>query len=151
MVLSIEVPEGYSYVFFTCGVLPAVINIILGGKVMAARKKFDVQYPNLYATPGFHKEADGFNRVQRGHQHALETIGDFRTLAFIGALKHPLVCAVSGVFYCVGNYMYLVGYADVSKDVKKARYSKGGPLQSLAYLAALGCGISACVSFIKES
>mmetsp|Transcript_11345 Transcript_11345/g.17211 ORF Transcript_11345/g.17211 Transcript_11345/m.17211 type:complete len:152 (+) Transcript_11345:106-561(+) len=150
MVLSIEVPEGYSYVFFTCGVLPAVINIILGGKVMAARKKFNVPLPNLYATPGHHKEADSFNRVQRGHQHVLETISDFRAASFIGALKHPLVCAVSGLLYCVGNYMYLVGYADQSLDVKMARLKKGGALQFLANVVQIGCGISACYSLLKK-
>ena len=69
MVLSIEVPDGYAYVLFTCGMLPSITNILLGGKVMAARKKFNVPLPNLYATPGHHKEADSFNRVQRGHQH----------------------------------------------------------------------------------
>jgi glutathione S-transferase len=148
--LSIDVPDGYAYVFFTCGMLPSITNFLLGGKVMSARKKFNIPLPNLYATPGHHKEADAFNRVQRGHQHVLESISDFRTASFIGALKHPLVCAVSGVFYCLGNYMYSAGYADQSLDVKSARMKKGGPLQFIAQMVQIGCGVSACYSLLTQ-
>jgi hypothetical protein len=42
MVASTEIPNNYGYVFLTCGVLPAVTNLLLGGKVMAARKKYNV-------------------------------------------------------------------------------------------------------------
>jgi hypothetical protein len=42
MVASIEIPNNYGYVFLTCGVLPTVTNLLLGGKVMAARKKYNV-------------------------------------------------------------------------------------------------------------
>ena len=41
---------------------------------MTARKQYMIRYPNLYATPGYHKNADEFNRVQRGHMNMLETI-----------------------------------------------------------------------------
>ncbi len=150
MPLSIEVPDGYAYVFFTCGMLPTITNFILSGKVMSARKKFSIPLPNLYATPGHHKEADAFNRVQRGHQHVLETISDFRAASFIGGLKHPLVCAVGGVCYCFGSYMYQMGYADQSLDVKSARLKKGGPLQFVAHMVSIGCGISACYSLLKQ-
>lgn len=148
--LSIEVPDGYSYVLFTCGMLPSITNFLLSQKVMSARAKFKIPLPNLYAVPGLHKEADAFNRVQRGHQHVIESISDFRTASFIGALKHPMVCAVSGVFYCLGNFMYQVGYADVSSDVKFARMKKGGFLQFFAQVVQLGCGVSACVSLLKQ-
>ena len=67
-------------------ILPFVTSTLLGGKVMSARycpppvklsairanrvlsdprrnrKEMDVPYPNLYATPGYHKRADEFNR-----------------------------------------------------------------------------------------
>ena len=42
------------------------------------RTEYDVQYPNLYAVPKLHKDADAFNRVQRGHQVRAElAYGDF--------------------------------------------------------------------------
>lgn len=39
----------------------------MGFKVGQARKKYGVQYPNLYAPPG-HKNAKEFDCVQRGMQ-----------------------------------------------------------------------------------
>ncbi|KAL3916912.1 MAG: hypothetical protein SGILL_004960, partial [Bacillariaceae sp.] len=58
---------------------------------MTARDKCNVQYPNLYATPGFHKEADEFNRVQRGHQNFLEANDTYAILTLLGGLKYPIV------------------------------------------------------------
>ena len=49
-----------------------VVNLaVMSGLVMKARKELDVKYPNLYATPGYHKNADEFNRIQRGHQKSV--------------------------------------------------------------------------------
>ena len=149
MVSSIQVPDNYGYVFFACGVLPAVANLLIGGKVMGARKTYNVQYPNLYATPGYHKSADEFNRVQRGHQHIFESLSDFRAVSFIGGLAHPLVCAGCGVVYCLGNALYMAGYADNKLDVKVARLKKGGPISMLAFLVSLGCATKFSISLIK--
>jgi glutathione S-transferase len=115
----------------------------MGSMVMTARKKFDVPYPNLYATPGFHKQADDFNRVQRGHQSLFEHLTAFTALALLGGLKHPITAAISGVFFCLGNYLFLVGYADASLAVESARYKKGGVFKPLGVLLALGT----CISF----
>lgn len=150
MVLSIDVPDNYGYVFLTCGVLPAISNLVIGGSVMAARKKYDVQYPNLYATPGYHKDADAFNRVQRGHQHIFEQISDFRAVAFIGGLAHPITCAVCGVVYCLGNYLYMLGYSDTKLDAKTARLLKGGPMNMMALLVSLGCAAKFSLSMITK-
>lgn len=103
--------------------------IIIDSQVMKARKDYDVPYPNLYATPGFHKQADVFNRVQRGHQAIFEHLVGVTAMGLIGGLKHPIVSALSGVFYCAGSYFYLVGYADTKLDVATARYKKGGVLK----------------------
>ena len=71
MPISIEVPDAYPLVMLSSSVLPFVANIMMGGPVMKARKQYEVKYPNLYAVPGVHKDADAFNRVQRGHQNML--------------------------------------------------------------------------------
>lgn len=109
----------------------------MGGKVMEARKSCDVQYPNLYATPGFHKKADEFNRCQRGHQAFFEMETSTALFGLIGGLKHPLVAAVAGVFFAVGSVLYQKGYADTSLDVKMARYKKGGLLKWVGFFASL--------------
>lgn len=107
------------------------------------------QYPNLYATPGYHKNADEFNRVQRGHQKVYEHLSDFRAVAFIGGLMHPITCAGCGIVYCLGNYLYMAGYSDTKLDVKLARMKKGGPMNMLALLTALVCATKYSISLIK--
>lgn len=147
--LSIDIPDKYGLVLLTCGALPAVTNLVLSGSVMKARKKYNVGYPNLYATPGYHDKADDFNRVQRGHQHMFESISDFRTNALIAGLKYPTVVTVCGIVYSLGNYLYMVGYSDTKLDVKTARLKKGGPIHLLANLVVLGCSVSTAISLLK--
>jgi glutathione S-transferase len=120
----------------------------MGFSVMSARTKFNVPYPNLYATPGLHKQADEFNRVQRGHQSLFETLTSFTALSLIGGIKHPIVSAVAGILYCVGSVLFLSGYADTSLDVKTARYKKGGVLKVLGFVTAVGTCISVAGSII---
>ena len=137
------------------------------GKVMKARKDFNVLYPNLYATPGFHKEADAFNRVQRGHQNSFEMITTFTVTSLLvrpvkcciyfvdlytnlldfriivqGGLKYPIACSIYGILFSLGNCLYLKGYADTSLDVKDARYKKGGIIRVIGLFASVGSTIS---------
>merc|ERR1712232_1079576 len=112
---------------------PAIASQLMGAVVMKARKAMKVPYPNLYATPGHHDKADAFNRVQRGHQSLFESISDFRSMALIGGLKHPLVCSASGLLFSVGYYFFQKGYADTNLKVATARYKKGGQIKWLGY------------------
>ncbi len=74
----------------------------LGGLVGGARKKYAVEYPNLYAAPGkttssreiTQEEANRFNCVQRGHQQALEGDASFLALHFLAALYNPYYAAI---------------------------------------------------------
>jgi glutathione S-transferase len=145
MPLEITLPDNYGYVILGCGVLPLVTNIYLAGPVMKARERLNVPYPNLYATPGVHKHAEEFNRIQRGHQNYLESLTTFTTVSLLGGLKHPVICAAGGVFFCAGSIIYMLGYSDMSLKVETARYDKYGRLAVLkwvGYFAALGCSIS---------
>lgn len=119
-----------------------IYSFWMSGRVMKARKEFNVLYPNLYATPGYHKEADAFNRVQRGHQNSLELITSFTVTSLLGGLKYPIACSVYGVFFSLGNCLYLAGYSDTSLDVKTARYKKGGILRIIGMMASVGSTIS---------
>ena len=49
MVLIVEVPDLYPYVLLSATVVPFVTSTVMGGKVMGARKLYNVQYPNLCA------------------------------------------------------------------------------------------------------
>jgi glutathione S-transferase len=68
-----QVPLEYGYVIGTVG-LSHFMNIFLTTKVIAARKKFKVEYPTLYL-PHDHKDALEYNSAQRAHQNTLESLG----------------------------------------------------------------------------
>jgi len=146
--VALQIPAHYGYTMLSATALPFITNLFLGGPVMAARKKFDVQYPNLYATPGHHKHADEFNRVQRGHQNLFESLPHVISMILVGGLKYPLFCAACGVLYSLGSYLFLVGYSDTKLDVKMARYKKGGGLKWIGILGAFGACCVASYSFI---
>lgn len=111
-------PDDYPFLLMVIGAGFFVTNFVLGGSVMNARQTYNVQYPNLYATPGFHKEADAFNRIQRGHQNMFESIASVIVMLLIGGLAYPRVASALGICYCVGNWGYLKGYSNLNKDVK---------------------------------
>jgi glutathione S-transferase len=142
MTLSIKLPDGYGYVLLTSAVGSLVTHTYLAVQVMKARDDFCVEYPNLYATPAYHKKADEFNRVQRGHQNFCENLPIFLVLSLAGGLKHPLVASVASVLHSAGSVLYMKGYADTALDVKTARYKKGGPIKQLGLIAALGSTVS---------
>lgn len=110
---------------------------------MEARKSCDVPYPNCYATPGFHKKADEFNRCQRGHQSFFENLPFVTVMCLVGGLKHPITATLGGVFFSVGSIFYQMGYADTSLDVKMARYKKGGGLKWVGLFVSMFAMFSA--------
>jgi glutathione S-transferase len=142
MVVQVSVPEHYGYAILGSLVVPFFTSFYLGGQVMQARSKFNVPYPNLYATPGYHKQADEFNRYQRGHQSVFESWTSVTAFCLIGGLKHPLLAAAAGIIYSIGNIFFLIGYADTTLDVKMARYKRGGGLKWIGIFLSLGICIS---------
>lgn len=140
MSITITVPPHYGWVVIGSGILPVVTSMVLSSDVMKARKKFDVQYPNLYA-PADNKHAEEFNRVQRGHQNYLEGVDSYSIMTLLGGLKHPIACAVGSVLYCVGSVLYMKGYADIRLDVATARYKKGAAIKWIGFFASF---ISTC-------
>ena len=142
-------PFAYGYVVLTVGVGSFVVTTMMGGAVMAARKKFDVGYPNLYATPGHHKHADEFNRVQRGHQNMFESLPTVMCMTLLGGLKYPLTNAIGYCLYLLGSFLYLKGYSDSALDVKTARYKRGGGIKWLGVLWAMGSTVSLAGSMLR--
>ena len=148
--VSVDVSPTYGWVVLGAGIGPAIVSMYLSGQVMKARKRFGVQYPNLYAVPGVHKSANEFNRVQRGHQNYLENISDYRMMTLLGGLKYPLVCAVGSLVYLTGSILYLKGYADASLDVKTARYKKGAGIKYIGYFISLYSAGAFCYTLINS-
>ncbi|GKY90523.1 hypothetical protein MPSEU_000026000 [Mayamaea pseudoterrestris] len=142
MSFSVSVPGNYGYVILTTVVGQFVANFYMGGQVMEARKKFNVPYPNLYATPGFHKSADEFNRVQRGHQASLEQTAIVTVASLIGGLQYPIAASVLNALFSLGNIFFQIGYADTTLDVSMARYKKGGALKWVGVFGSIGLSVN---------
>jgi glutathione S-transferase len=110
--------------------------------VVGARKKYQVEYPALYATgetaPGLSAEDRAkFNCVQRGHQNSLEMLPSFLALLAAAGVRHPLTASALGASYLAGRIFYFRGYS--TGDPKK-RVNKG---TALMYVGVLGLAITA--------
>jgi glutathione S-transferase len=149
MVLSLTLPDEYPYVIVSTTIVPFVANMLMGGPVMKARKRLEVPYPNAYATPGYHKHADEFNRVQRGHQNMFETMPNMIVMALVGGIKYPITSAVCALAYSAGSWLYLIGYSDTSLDVKTARYKKGGAVKMLGLLGTFFTCCGTCWALLR--
>ena len=103
----------------------------------------------MVAVPKYHKNADEFNRVQRGHQNYLEGDTTYSIMTLLGGLKYPLMCAGGSVFFCLGSILYMKGYADNSLDVKMARYKKGAGIKWIGFLISFVSTIRLGISLIR--
>ena len=53
--VAVEIPKEFGYVIIVNVIGTFFTLFYLGGQVMSARKKYNVQYPIMYATPTIHK------------------------------------------------------------------------------------------------
>ena len=80
-------------------------------QVMAARKKYGVAYPALYAS-GKSAEDTKFNCAQRAHQNTLETLPIVNLMTLSSALVYPRLAGMFGAFWVVGRFLYIHGYSE---------------------------------------
>ncbi|CAL6420335.1 unnamed protein product [Bathycoccus prasinos] len=66
-----QIPENYGYVVLAIAAM-GIPNVVAVVRVIKARSKYGVKYPNLYAPEG-HKNKKEFDCVQRAHQNTLES------------------------------------------------------------------------------
>lgn len=86
-----------------------VHHIVMSFRVGAARKKYGVKYPTMYADSS-NANAEAFNCVQRGHQNSLENQPAFLTMLLVAGLRYPLSASVAGALYLIGRLFYFRGY-----------------------------------------
>ena len=55
--------------------------------------------------------------------------------------RFPILCAAFSAIYHLGCYLYMVGYADTTKDIKVARHLKGGPIKYIGIFGNLTCAV----------
>ncbi|TYZ62205.1 hypothetical protein PybrP1_009798 [[Pythium] brassicae (nom. inval.)] len=86
------------------------VNLWAAIKVGAARKKYGVEYPQMYAESS-DKNAKAFNCVQRAHQNVLENTPLFLALLFTSAPFRPEIAVGAAVVRLAGFVVYVRGYS----------------------------------------
>ncbi|KAK6912368.1 Membrane-associated, eicosanoid/glutathione metabolism (MAPEG) protein [Dillenia turbinata] len=137
-------PREYGYVALVL-VLYVVLNYWMAFKVGAARKKYKVYYPTMYAIESENKDAKLFNCVQRGHQNSLEIMPVFFMLMILGGIRYPIACAVLGSVYLVARFFYFTGY---SSGVPEKRL-KIGKFNFVAIQGLIVCTILTAISLLR--
>lgn len=77
--------------------------------VSLARKKYGVEYPNLYADKD-NKNSNEFNSVQRAHQNTLESYAIVMLQMILNGLVYPKTSAGLGFVWVIGRIVYGYGY-----------------------------------------
>ncbi|KAG7400884.1 Microsomal glutathione S-transferase 3 [Phytophthora boehmeriae] len=108
-----------------------LVSTWAGIKVGAARKKFNVPYPQMYADKK-DKNATEFNCTQRAHQNVLENIPVFYAMLATASIYRPKLAAAAGAIRIAGFIMYVKGYS--SGDPGKRRQGNFGHLGTLVLL-----------------
>ena len=158
------------------GLLPLVavlfnlVHIYLGVMVGAARRRYGIAYPTMYAVPGTLRayseemrsggdkdkgaaeplqamitedEAYRFNTVQRGHQNAVEN-APYVLLMLVCAAPFPAIAAAAGVLHVAGRVLYAAGY---SRNVKSRMW--GAALIYPSLFVLLGLDIAAAIFLFR--
>jgi len=116
-------PRAYGLVALVNVVGAAFAVVALGLKVGAARTECGVDLPAMYAT-GTDARSVRFNCVQRGHQHALESLPALLAASMVGGVRYPVSVAAFGLLWIKARFAWAHGYA--SGDPKKRYASKWG-------------------------
>ncbi|KXS21260.1 membrane-associated proteins in eicosanoid and glutathione metabolism [Gonapodya prolifera JEL478] len=131
MAISITLEPAHAAVCFAL-FSSVLVDTWLGNVVSAARKKYDVPLPYLYADASHGEKGRQFNCVQRGHQNTVEKYPTYIILQVLSAFEYPLVSAGLGLLYQAGRVFYMRGYSQ--GDPKKRSYGFFGYLGSLGMI-----------------
>ncbi|CAK4679999.1 unnamed protein product [Aphanomyces euteiches] len=118
-------------------VLVAFVNLWAGMKVGAARRAYNIKYPQMYAEKSDEYFLE-FNCVQRAHQNMVENLPVFLSLLIassyvirIGSMismqvriYRPMWAALAGLIRVLGFIVYVISYS--SGDPEKRLYGSFG-------------------------
>lgn len=117
--MSNLLPENYAWVF---GGLFAsyVANVSLMRGVGAARRKYKIKLPTMYADASHidnkntncksQADVDAYNSAQRAHQNTVENLATTQLFGALSGLMFPRFAGSCLVIYSVGRVIYGRGY-----------------------------------------
>ncbi|KAJ2399433.1 Microsomal glutathione S-transferase 3 [Coemansia sp. RSA 2559] len=112
--------------------------LVTAMSVGAARKKYNVQYPDngggRYSDKLSDEDWVAFNNIKRASDNYLEQVGSVLVMLTMAGLYQPKLAASFGASYMVGRFVYARGY--VAAGAKGRMY--GAPIMGLSLLALLG-------------
>jgi len=120
-----------------------VVLQYMGVNVMKARKRYNVDYPALYASDS-NPQAKLFNCIQRAHQNTLENYPQFLLVLGLGSIQYPLISSIGGAVYLLGRLAYFQGYSTGQPD--KRQY---GAFGYIGFFAMMGCAIKTIYDLIR--
>lgn len=96
----------------------AVHQIWMSLRVMKARKRYGVFYPELYASAD-NKNAKQFNCVQRAHQNSLEAQPAHLISTILLGTQYPVFAAATSLLVTLGRIVYFRGYSSGEPNKRK--------------------------------
>lgn len=128
----LAIPHGYGYVAYSVATA-CLVSYFMAFRVGAARRRFGVSYPALYADASV-PDGTVFNCIQRAHQNTLEYLPQVLALQMAMGLQYPVVAATLGAVWAVARVAYFLGYSqgDPSKRLP------GAAISGLAFLGLIG-------------
>nr|XP_033809620.1 microsomal glutathione S-transferase 3-like [Geotrypetes seraphini] len=98
------VPQNFAYVIFTfCYAQVMLLYLIIN--VRAARKKYNIKYPQMYSD-----KDNIFNCIQRAHQNTLEVYPTWLVFQLISGFAFPVAASVLGAIWVTSRFTYAWGY-----------------------------------------
>ncbi|KAH8805612.1 hypothetical protein F5884DRAFT_452933 [Xylogone sp. PMI_703] len=144
---TLEIPKEYGYVILAAAGT-FILNTVHTMNTSKYRRAAKVPYPHSYAEQSRTDiEAMQFNSAQRAHMNYLEQQPSVLGALLIAGVKFPLVSAALGLIWCLGRYMYMVGYS-TGQEGGKGRYR--GMYFWFAQIGLIGLAIYNGVTMILE-
>ncbi|OMJ17328.1 Microsomal glutathione S-transferase 3 [Smittium culicis] len=95
---------------------------VAGTKVADARKKYNVDYPDMgsgrFAAKLSDKDWTEFNNIMRVHQNYIEALPFAMAVVLVSGLFHPTQSALTALAYIVGRYVYANGYSSGGPEAR---------------------------------